>query len=280
LKKAIAVFGALALGLVAAACAQNSGSSNLPAQEAETTEQNSIEVTMQDYAFAIEGEPTAGEVMVNFNNIGEEIHHAIVGKLDEGKTLDDVLKIAEKDPNSPPPPWFDDSPLDMAVLSPSQTTGLAIDAEEGTYVLLCFMPDPKGQPHIAHGMAQTFEVGPSDEPVELEVDEELSMTEEGVDLEELTGPSLVSVTNDMDKPGEFVIAQLAEGKTLDDIDPWFGQGQPDPAPVTFYGGTHAFEPGESAIVNLDLEPGDYQFLTTFEDGKKRKDVTTEFTVTE
>lgn len=280
MKKAVALLSALAVGLVTAACAQNSGSETPPAQEAEPAAANALEVTMQDYAFAIEGEATAGPLLLNFNNIGEEIHHAIVGKLAEGKTIEDVQALIEKDPNSPPPPWFDDTPVDMAVLSPEQTSGIVLDAEEGNYVLLCFMPDPEGKPHVTHGMAQTFEVGPAADAAEIEADVELSMTEEGVDEPEISGPSMVTVTNDADKSGEVFVAQLAEGKTFEDVEPWFRSGMKGPAPVTFFGGTHEMKPGDSVTLNLDLEPGDYQIVASYQGEKGPVDVPTDFTVAE
>ena len=279
MKRLIALFGALVLGLMTAACAEGTGGGSDPAQEAEPAATNAVEVTLQDYAFAVEGEAAAGPLMVNFNNIGEETHHAIIGKLDEGKTLEDVQKVVEKGLEGPPPPWFDDSPADMTVLSPGQSAGIALDAEEGTYVLLCFMPDPEGKPHITHGMVQTFDVTAAEETAEIEADQELSMTEDGVEAPELSsGTSTITVTNDASMPGEFFVGQLAEGKTLEDIDPWFGKGQPDPAPITFFGGTHTFKPGESVTIAVDLEPGDYQIVSTYGQGKNRKDVPTDFTV--
>src|SRR3712207_6376184 len=101
---------------------------------------------MQDYAFAVDGEATAGPLPLNFHNEGDDIHHAIVGKLDDGKTVEDVEALLKKGLQGPPPPWFDDSPLDMTLLSSGNSAGVTVDAEEGSYVLICFMPGPEGKP--------------------------------------------------------------------------------------------------------------------------------------
>ena len=280
------LLSALALALVAVACGggggdtTEAGGDDAPAAEEST---NTVEVTMQEYAYAVEGEAQEGPLTINFTNVGEEIHHAIIGKLDEGKTIEDVEKELQKDSQGPPPPWFDDGPLDETVVSPGQSSGVVLDAEAATYVLICFMPDPKGQPHVSHGMVQELVVAPAEDDIAApEPDDEISITEDGVDSPpELTaGSSVIEVTNDAEAPGEVTIAQVAEGKELKDIDKWFGSGQKGPAPVTFFGGTHQFGPGESVTLVFDLEPGDYQFLTTFGGGADVRDIPTDFTVSE
>lgn len=280
------IAGALAAAaLAAAACGggETTDAVDEPAaqeeqQQEETT--NALDVGMGEYDFGIGGEAQAGPLALNFTNNGEQLHHAIIGKLDEGKTIDDVNKLLKKGLDGPPPPWFDDSPIDMTVLSPGNSAGVVVDAEPGTYVLLCFMPTPKGQPHVAEGMVQSFDVAESDEPAEApEPDDSISMTEDGPEAPELpSGPSVLEVTNDAEEPGEVFVLRLAEGKTIDDIDAWFKKGQKGPAPVEFFGGTHAFEPGESVLLTLDLEPGTYQISTTYGEGKNRKDTPVDFTV--
>jgi hypothetical protein len=219
--------------------------------------------------------------MIDFVNSGEELHHGIIGRLDEGKTLEDVEKFLQKGDQGPPPPWFDDSPIDMTLLTPGETGGIVIDAREGTYVLMCFMPDPKGKPHVAHGMYQTFDAVAGDDVASVEPDAEVSMTEEGAEAPELSaGTSIVEVTNDAKEPGEVFVVQVAEGKSLDDVEPWFMKGQKGPAPATFYGGTHQFKPGESVKLAFTLDPGTYSIVASYGEGPNIKDIPTEFTIDE
>lgn len=238
---------------------------------------------MQDYAYAVEGEPSVGPLTMTFRNEGEEIHHAILGKLDEGKTLADVQKTLDEGPEGPPPPWFDDSPLDMTLVSPGESSGITFDAQEGTYVLLCFMPGPDNKPHYEQGMSSSFEVAAGEGGAEPEPDAVLSMTEEGIEAPEglTAGTSVVEVTNDGQIDLETFVVGLAEGKTLEDIEPYFQSGLKGPAPATFYGGTHTFPPGESAVLSFDLEPGDYQIVASYEDKSGEiQDLPTDFTVRE
>jgi hypothetical protein len=105
------------------------------------------------------------------------------------------------------------------------------------------------------------------------------MTGEGVTAPDLSaGESIVEVTNDLDQPGEVSVVQIADGKKLEDLDPWFSTGQKGPAPATFYGGTHQFGPGETVELAFDLDPGTYSMIVSYAAGNDVKDVPTEFTV--
>jgi hypothetical protein len=275
------IAAALVLSALTAACggdSQNTADNNTDTGGSEQSATNRIDVTMQDYAFVAEGEVTAGPALVNFENVGEEFHHAIVGKLGEGKTLEDVQALVDEGLQGPPPPWFDDAPIDQTLVSPGQNAGIVLDLEEGTYALLCFMPDPEGQPHVTHGMLQTFDVA-AGEAEPIEADASISMTKEGADAPELpAGESFVEVTNDDEIPGEVYIVQAPGGLDPDAVDKWFRGGQKGEPPVTFFGGTHTFGPGESVTLRFDLEPGDYQIVASYEVKGEVEDVPTDFTV--
>ena len=282
MKRSIVIL--LALVLTAAACGggeEEPEGSSAPAAEEEAAE-NRIDITMQDYAFAAEGEPTAGPMTLMFHNEGEVIHHAIIGRITGDKTAEDVEAALEKGLDGPPPPWFDDSPLDMTLISTGNSSGVTFDAEEGLYVLICFMPGPQGKSHYEHGMWTTFEVGAAADAVAPEPDATLSMTEaDGVAAPEglTAGESVIEVTNEGKGDMELFVMQLAEGSTIDDLEPWFRDGQKGPAPAQFFGGTHTFPPGDAATLTFDLPAGDYSIVASYEPkGEDIVDLPTEFTV--
>ena len=274
----------LALALFAAACGGEDEGTPAPSDAgAEETSSNTVDITMQDYAFAVEGEPTAGPLTLTFHNEGDDIHHAILGQLDDGKTMEDVQKVLDKGLEGPPPPWFDDNPPDMTLVSPGESSGVSFAAREGTYVLLCFMPGPDNKQHYEHGMAQTFEVAAGESGAAPEPDATVSMTEEGIDAPEglTAGESVIEVTNDSKIDMETFVVGLAEGKTFDDIEPYFQKGLQGPPPATFYGGTHTFPPGSQSVLTFHLEPGNYLLVASYEDENGEvKDLPTEFTVAE
>ncbi len=281
MKRLLVLSTSLLLSLSAVACGgDDTAEPTTPgAQDPADHAENKVDISFVDYGFTVSGQAYAGPLQMNFTNTGQEIHHGIIGKLDEGKTIEDVKKAAAED--GPPPPWFDDSPFDLQVLSPGNTAGIWIDAKPGNYALLCFMPDKKGTPHVAHGMYKLLEVteGEAMDMGSPEVDASISMSEKGAEVPNLVaGESVLSVTNDGKISGEFLIAQVAEGKKLADIEKWFGSGQKGPAPVSFFGGTHAYKPGETVTMSANLEAGDYMFLITYGEGKKKKESEVEFTV--
>lgn len=280
MKTKTAAAAAAFLTLVLVSCGEGGDPSPEGVQDQpDTAATNAIDVTMADYSFDVQGDAKSGPLVVDFTNSGQELHHGIIGKLGEGKTLADVRQFLESGEQGPPPPWFDDSPPDMTLISPGEKAGVVIDAHEGTYVMLCFMPDPQGKPHVASGMFQTFDVAADGDVADIDPDASLSMTEDGVEAPELSpGASIVEVTNDAGEAGEVFVVRLAEGKTLDDVEPWFEGGQQGSPPATFFGGTHEFPPGESVLLSLDVEAGDYSIVATFGEGRKVEDVPTEFTV--
>jgi hypothetical protein len=262
--------------MVGVACGGGSDTADVEGSAPEPAT-NAIEVELQEYAFNVSGEAAAGPLTINFRNIGEQFHQGILGKLDEGKTLKDVQDLIAKGPQGPPPPWFDDAPSDLSLLSPEAGSGMTVDAEPGTYVFLCFIPDPTGKPHVALGMANTFEVAGESDAGAPEPDETITLSEETVDAPNLEGgETVVEIVNDGTIKGDFNLVQFEEGKTIEDLDKYFGSLKGEP-PATIFGGTHELEPGGSVVMTFTLEPGTYTALATYE-GKKRNDVEGEFTV--
>ncbi len=281
MKRLLSLSACLLFSLGAVACGSDDTDEPATPAAEETTEHttNAVDIAMLEYGFQVTGQAYAGPLKLNFSNTGEQIHHGIVGKIDEGKTIEDVAEAVKQD-EGPPPPWFDDSPFDLQVISPGQTSGLWIDAEPGNYALLCFMPDPKGKPHALSGMYTILEVteGPEMDMEAPAPDAEIAFSEDGAVVPDLqAGESVLAVTNDGKDDGEFTIIQIAEGKKLRDIDKWFGSGMQGPAPVTFFGGTHTYKPGETVTLAVNLPAGDYTFLSGFGDGKDAKEIETEFT---
>ncbi|MFN2544139.1 MAG: hypothetical protein ABR600_06155 [Actinomycetota bacterium] len=258
------------------ACSSGNGSSN-PTPKPDGS--NELEVGMQEFAYVVNGTAKAGPLTLDFHNVGKQEHMAIVGRLDPGKTLADVRKAFTKDSGGPPPKWYHDDPADESVLSPGQSVGVTIDASTpGTYVMLCFFPDPKThKPHVALGMAQTFEVSKQQTTApRLKPAAGFSISDSGVRAPDLqAGKVTVNVSNRASKAADFNVVQLAPGKTPADADRWFNSGQKGPRPVELMGGTHAVEPGSSILLTFDLKPGTYTAVSTI--GKK--DLTATFKVT-
>lgn len=85
------------------------------------------------------------------------------------------------------------------------------------------------------------------------------------------GATTLELDNQGDQVHELAVAQLLDGKTIDDVNALLKKGIPSKPPkwVKSMEGTGA-GPGETGTVDLDLEPGDYVFLCFVPDKESKK----------
>jgi hypothetical protein len=98
-----------------------------------------------DYRFEATG-LKAGTNQITFTNGGAQLHHAVVARLAEGATLDQVREFfTTEDFKGPPPVDFDASEV-TAVLDSGGKQVDTIELKSGSYALLCFLTDRAGSP--------------------------------------------------------------------------------------------------------------------------------------
>lgn len=143
-------------GMTRALTVTGSGSDNSEAREADMV------MNMDDYSFGISEEITAGSKTIKVENAASQPHEFILARLDEGKTLEDMMNWfgqvinGEAGPLPKAPGVFLNgvSPMDKGV-----TNYITVDFEPGEYALICPYPDEEsGRPHFMHGMMQQFSV--------------------------------------------------------------------------------------------------------------------------
>jgi uncharacterized cupredoxin-like copper-binding protein len=213
-----------------------------------------IEVKGAEYAFVMPDEVEGRVVSFKTSNIGSELHEYALGRLDQGKTLEDVKKRLAQGEGEPPT-WFQDV-AGVPLLSPGEEITITRDLEPGTYVFLCFIPSPKGVPHYDLGMLKSFEiVGESGRELP-QPDATITAEKGGYDLPDLeAGPQTLELKNADTKEREFFLVALEPGKTLSDIGAWGEGGFKGPAPGTFLGAMQTIPPGSSVFLGIDLEAG-------------------------
>ena len=110
--------------------------------------------TATDFSFTGPDTIAPGMTEVRMVNAGAQMHHLILGRLDDGKTAADVMAALAKDPNAELA-WRGGAGSVLAGDSSAAVSDLA----PGRYVAFCFLPDPAdGKPHIMKGMVQTIVV--------------------------------------------------------------------------------------------------------------------------
>jgi hypothetical protein len=112
-----------------------------------------ITIELNDYSFTLTGSLTAGAHTIRVKNLGDQVHEAVLVRLEPGKTAQDVLNAP---PGSPPPAA---SLGGITGIEPGATQYIPVTFETGSYALFCFFPDTATQmPHFLLGMVGEFAV--------------------------------------------------------------------------------------------------------------------------
>ena len=227
----------------------------------ETAEASEFSVKTTEYAFEFEGTTFEGGLveLTLDNSAGTEAHEADLVRLDDGKTLADFQ--AEYDPAAPLAPWAISSGGPGPV-TPGKTAVYTANLEPGTYVVSCHIPAPDGREHLAHGMIAEVTVTEGEGEGDLpEADVTIGATEyEFTGFEDLeAGEQTVKVENQGEEQHFWAIAELAPGRTAQDLNAFFTSEGPPPAGPPpfgdFPGLVSTMGPGGEAVRTLDLEAG-------------------------
>jgi uncharacterized cupredoxin-like copper-binding protein len=220
-----------------------------------------VDVQGDEYAFVMPDEAEAGVVRFDVSNTGEELHEFALGRLAEGKTLDDV-KAALASGQEDAPDWFEDVG-GVPLLSPGEELGLTRQLEAGTYVFLCFIPSPKGVPHVELGMLKAFELKGDSGAKLPEPDAVIVANDAGYEIPTLSsGEQTIELRNADDREREFFLVALEPGTELDDLDRFFEQGEgKGTPPAQFHGAMQTIPAGTSVFIDIDLEAGVEYTLT-------------------
>ncbi len=269
--KTVRLLAILALGLVGVAFVAACGGeeeAKLPA----------VAVGASEYSFASPDSFAGGLVQVKLNNTGKEAHHAQLVRLNEGVTMaqfQQALQEAAAAGFQGPAMGkvfaavtFQGGPAPTA---PGKSSEVALNLSEGSYAMLCFLPDPQGVPHIAKGMIKPFIVtaAPATQPA----------TPKAAGAVELNDFAFTAIPSDL-KAGKHTWAVTNKGKEIHEMSmiklsipaaqvqqilsappPAPGSAPPaGPPPFEDAGGIQAFTPGLTGWAMVELEKGEYALV--------------------
>jgi hypothetical protein len=238
-------------------------------QQADPTP-NVVEVHGIDYAFHAPDTVPAGMTTFKFTNGGKTFHHAVIARLDSGKTMADLGKAMENP--GPPPAWLTivggpNSP------DPAGTSNATLELTEGNYVMLCFVDVPEGKPHIARGMVKAFTVTAATKPSApaptADIDLTLSDFKFTLSKPITAGTHTFAVRTEPGQPHEIEIIKLAAGKTEKDLLGWM-EKMDGPPPGSAVGGISTIVPGSVNYFTADMPAGSYVFICFLPDAKDPK----------
>jgi len=251
MRRPLILVGAAALSLSACTDGDDGvdGSATTTGPLAATT----VDVSATEFAFDVPSEVTGGVVEMGFTNSGGLPHEFAFARIEEGKTEADVKAVIES--GGEPPRWAEDV-AGVPGLSPGQSITVTRSLEPGSYVFLCFFPDPEGTPHASLGMYELFTIAGDTGAALPEPDATITATDDGLQVPALTsGEQTVEFENGGTEPHELALVAFEPGKGIKDVDRWFGSGYQGEPPVTFLGGMQTIPAGESVFLTIDLEPG-------------------------
>jgi hypothetical protein len=225
----------------------------------ETAAPEPVSVEAQDYAFVMPDQIDGGLVSMDFSNSGEELHEYALGRLDEGVTEADLDKAIE---SGQEPKGIEDVG-GVPVLTPGSEVEITRDLEPGRYAFLCFIPDPKGRPHVALGMKKVFEVEGDADAEPPDVDGVLVAKDKSFDVPPISaGKQTLELRNAASEPREFSLSGLRPGHTIQEASKFFaplehGRGfkVPDNPPLELLGAMQSIPAGTSVYLTAEFQQG-------------------------
>lgn len=284
MKKAI-VAGMLGAALCACARAETSEQQSGQSDQS-VVAVNNVTIKARDYVFyEMPDTIQAGATTIRLINDGPEMHHVQLIRLEEGKTLVDLMEAMKTAPG-PLPEWAVDAG-GPNVPAPGAVSATTLNLETGNYAVLCFIPGKDGVPHLMKGMVRALTVVANPSPAPLpRADIVLTLNDYSFAFDKpvTRGLHTIRIENAAQQSHEAVLVKLEPGKSVQDVVAWIEQpqGPPPGAPV---GGSTAIAQGEVNVITFDFAPGRYGLVCFIPDaGDARPHVAhgmiTEFTVSE
>lgn len=245
----------MALAMVVTGCGGD-GTAPADTDAKEQSAANVVEIDATEYSYSMPLEATGGVVTFELENVGTQPHEFATGRIDSGKTTDDLLKALKsgKDPSNFP--WIHPFP-GVPIVSPGEKISITREVvNEGTYVFFCFLPSPQGKPHVDFGMIQSLEVAGVSGRELPEADAAIEATDQGFEVPSLSaGRTVLELKNGGSTEHEFWLWAFEPGKNNKDVNAWVGRGMDGPAPATFFGAAKGIPSGTSVFLEMVLQAG-------------------------
>jgi hypothetical protein len=273
-RRALVAVGTVGLLTVPTAVATTSAAS--------AADSNKLTVTAGDYTYKLSGKPKPGNVEIVFDNAGVEIHMVAVIQLKPSVTDKQLKQAMLSDDDAAVEKLVTGQGFNIGgmpgLLSGGVSTTNISSLKAGHYGLLCFVPDPEGVPHIAHGMVKVFDVKGSKSTLKPPTDgvSEIEVSEAGITLPSAGLPKSgwIKVTNTGTGLRDLTLAgykdPTATFEQIDaEVDAFFETGKfpSGSEPLILNGGVGTLPPGASGYVEVSLDAGRWTAVSSDNDGE-------------
>ena len=238
----------------------------------------------RDYGFSGPDRLPAGRTTVRIVNEGQDLHHIQFLKLLRGKSASDFRAAIAADAGRLPS-WVEHAGGPNAHL-PGSEAAATVNLTEGDYVLICWIPDKNGVPHVVLGMQKALSVR-GGKPTKVSTPQP-AVSVKQVDYQFIlskpirAGLQTIEVRNHGTQPHELVVVRLSPGASVQDVVASFEPGASGPPKGVLVSGITGIEKGERVTFTGEFEPGQYGLICFIPDATGRphflRGMTTELTV--
>jgi plastocyanin len=233
-----------------------------------------ISFDASDHGFTGPETVQAGVISIRVVNKGKDIHHAVLLRLEDGKSAEDFFEAVQSDPA-----YFVTKHLDWIAFAggpnaviPGQSSSAVVELKPGSYMVVCIIPNPNGILHVRQGMMKPLTVtGPPVVGIS-EPEAKVTITARDFDFKSdrpvAAGRQTIRFVNAGTQPHEVVVVRLIPGKTLRDFAATF---TPFPEAVrngTPMGGLSGIESGGHGFFTINFVPGHYGLICFLSDRTK------------
>ena len=227
-------------------------------------EVNEVTYTATDYLFNGPQFIPSGTTKFVLDNQGMELHHQQLISLPDGMTVDGLMaELAAAEEGTFPTGV--NAAGGVSALNPGLSGAVTMDMAAGEYVMVCFVPNAEGVPHLALGMVKPITVIESDTPpVAVQASEvSIDMVDFGFAVTGAisAGTQTIDVSNEGEQDHEAFLLQLNPGATVQDVLAAFApDAPPGPPPGKGLGGFQAIASGGGGSFTADFTAGDYALV--------------------
>lgn len=221
-----------------------------------------ISAEVDDSGYTMPNRLPGGLVTIRFHNTGTRLHEFAMARAGTGHGVAQVrAAVRRMAAGAPPPPWLHDVGGPGNLTAGARIT-LTRRLRPGVYVVFDGVPDRRGVPGIARGVARVVRVVGDTGAGAPAADATITAGARRFDIPPIpAGTVTLRLRNGADAPREFRLTTLNPGRTLGDLGRWVsafestGRLPRGPAPIAMLGAMQSIPPGATVYVTLDLQAG-------------------------
>jgi uncharacterized cupredoxin-like copper-binding protein len=218
-----------------------------------------INIVARDYSFDSPSTVSTGVVSMTLQNQGAEPHHAQLARLNDGVSMEAFGGALMQGPEAAfPLVSFEGGP---GIVDTGGSAQVTLNLTAGNYVMLCFVENDQGVPHLALGMIKPFQVAPPPSTAQApQASGEMVLKDFSFEVPQIqAGERTLRVTNQGPQVHEMAVIRT-DAPVAEVMQALANFDEEPPFEITDFGGMQAIDAGKSGWVTMNFTPGTYVLL--------------------